>query len=209
MKEAQYILRSITPTSLIILDELCKGTAIEEGASIAWAICEKLLNTTAFIFAATHFFNLTKLGDLYFNVTKYLYSSIYYLKIFLQFSQLNTFFLNYFFFSQYFETINVQGSKSDNCHYRLTYTHRLKSGVAPTDDYGIVLAELSGLPKTVTEKARKYASEQIVSIYNMYIYIFYLSFINFNSYYAINTLLFIFYNILLLILTLLCKFVYF
>lgn len=97
MKEAQYILRSITPTSLIILDELCKGTAIEEGASIAWAICEKLLNTTAFIFAATHFFNLTKLEDLYFNVTKYLYSSIYYLKIFLQFSQLNTFFLNYFF----------------------------------------------------------------------------------------------------------------
>lgn len=79
MKEAQYILRSITPTSLIILDELCKGTAIEEGASIAWAICEKLLNTTAFIFAATHFFNLTKLGDLYFNVMKYLYSFIYYL----------------------------------------------------------------------------------------------------------------------------------
>lgn len=83
MKEAQYILRSITPTSLIILDELCKGTAIEEGASIAWAICEKLLNTTAFIFAATHFSNLTKLGDLYFNVTKYLYSSVYYLQIFI------------------------------------------------------------------------------------------------------------------------------
>lgn len=71
MKEAQYILRSVTATSLVIFDELCKGTAIEEGASIAWAICEKLLNTTAFIFAATHFTYLTKLEDLYCNVTKY------------------------------------------------------------------------------------------------------------------------------------------
>lgn len=73
MKEAQYILRSVTATSLIIFDELCKGTAIEEGASIAWATCEKLLNTTAFIFAATHFTYLTKLADLYCNVTKYVY----------------------------------------------------------------------------------------------------------------------------------------
>lgn len=55
----------------------------------------------------------------------------------------------------------------------------MKSGVAPTDDYGIVLAELSGLPKTVTEKARKYASERIVSIVCIciYIYFIYLSFI--------------------------------
>lgn len=53
----------------------------------------------------------------------------------------------------------------------------MKSGVAPTDDYGIVLAELSGLPKTVTEKARKYASERIVSIVYIYIYFIYLSFI--------------------------------
>ncbi|XP_043264908.1 mutS protein homolog 4-like [Colletes gigas] len=132
MKEAQYILRSITPTSLVVLDELCKGTAIEEGASIAWAICERLLNTNAFIFAATHFVFLTKLADLYYNVTNH-----------------------------YFETINALGTtETDNC-CRLTYTHRLKLGVAPTDDYGIVLAESSGLPKSVTEKARKYASEQL------------------------------------------------
>ncbi|KAF3421568.1 hypothetical protein E2986_05621 [Frieseomelitta varia] len=136
MKEAQYILRSVTATSLIILDELCKGTAIEEGASIAWATCEKLLNTTAFIFAATHFTYLTKLADLYCNVT-----------------------------NRYFETINgARGSEADNINHRLTYTHRLKSGVAHSDDYGIVLAELSGLPKSVTEKARKYASEQVKQV---------------------------------------------
>lgn len=71
MKEVQYILRSVTPTSLIVLDELCKGTSIEEGASIAWAVCESLLTKTAFTFAATHFSYLTKLADVYCNVTKY------------------------------------------------------------------------------------------------------------------------------------------
>lgn len=71
MKEAQYVLRSVTSTSLIVLDELCKGTAIDEGASIAWAICERLSNTTAFVFAATHFVGLTKLADVYCNVKKY------------------------------------------------------------------------------------------------------------------------------------------
>lgn len=30
------------------------------------------------------------------------------------------------------------------------------------DDYGIGLAELVGLPKSVTEKARKYAFERVV-----------------------------------------------
>ncbi|XP_017793105.1 PREDICTED: mutS protein homolog 4-like [Habropoda laboriosa] len=135
MKEAQYILRSVTSTSLIVLDELCKGTAIEEGSSIAWAICEKLLNTTAFIFAATHFSYLTKLTDLYSNVI-----------------------------NRHFETINVQEAEIDHSCNRLTYTHRLKLGVTPTEDYGIVLAELSGLPKSVVENARKYASEQVMVI---------------------------------------------
>ncbi|XP_071873300.1 mutS protein homolog 4 [Bombus fervidus] len=135
MKEAQYILRCVTSRSLIVLDELCKGTAIEEGASIAWAICEKLLNTTAFIFAATHFSYLTKLADLYYNVT-----------------------------NLHFETTNVRGQEIDNCSHRLTYTHRLKSGLAAySDDYGILLAELSGLPKAVTEKARRYGSERVVT----------------------------------------------
>ncbi|XP_031835707.2 mutS protein homolog 4 isoform X2 [Nomia melanderi] len=136
MKEAQYILRSITPTSLVILDELCKGTAVEEGVSIAWAICERLLDSTAFIFAATHFAHLTKLAHLYCNVTNH-----------------------------YFETTSVQETSSDSgSPPRFLYTHRLKSGMAShADDYGIVLAELSGLPKSLTENARKYASKRAIA----------------------------------------------
>nr|XP_012135702.1 PREDICTED: mutS protein homolog 4-like [Megachile rotundata] len=150
MKEAQYILRSVTPTSLVVLDELCKGTAIEEGTSIAWAICEQLLNTTAFVFAATHFSYLTKLPDLYRNATRYT----------LSYSNLMKLLSSGIFCSYHFEAIKVQDA-DEEIECRLTYTHRLKLGVTPSDDYGIVLAELTGLPKPITEKARKYASEKL------------------------------------------------
>lgn len=97
MREIQYILQTLTPRSLIIVDELCRlykflftfyilyllikvsyiilnycyrGTSNNEGTSMAWAICEKLLDTQAFTFFTTHFIYLTKLQDLYFNVTK-------------------------------------------------------------------------------------------------------------------------------------------
>lgn len=71
MKEAQYILQSVTPRSLVVLDELCRHTTVEEGSAIAWSICEKLLLTTAFTFAATHFLHLTALRNMYHNVTTY------------------------------------------------------------------------------------------------------------------------------------------
>ncbi|XP_076290493.1 mutS protein homolog 4 isoform X2 [Lasioglossum baleicum] len=140
MKEAQYILRSVTPTSLVVWDELCKGTAIEEGASIAWAICERLLNTTAFVFVATHFAYLTKLAELYCNVTNHCFETI--------------------------STREQEASTNGEDSSRYTYTHRLKPGVASTDDYGIVLAELSGLPKSVTKQARNYTLEQQMTTIN-------------------------------------------
>lgn len=46
---------------------------------------------------------------------------------------------------------------------RLMYTHKLNNGTAPTDHYGIALAEVSSLPECVTSKAREYASRQSVN----------------------------------------------
>ena len=63
-------------------------------------------------------------------------------------------------FSHYMETISLRGTETDDFQ-RLTYTHRVRHGVAPIDDYGIVLAQLSGLPDLVTEKARRYASDRL------------------------------------------------
>ncbi|XP_018342964.1 PREDICTED: mutS protein homolog 4-like [Trachymyrmex septentrionalis] len=75
MKEAQYILQSVTPKSLVILDELCRHTTVEEGSAIAWAICEKLSLRTAFTFAATHFLHLTALSNMYHNVTSHCFET--------------------------------------------------------------------------------------------------------------------------------------
>ncbi|XP_072757634.1 mutS protein homolog 4 [Anoplolepis gracilipes] len=75
MKEAQYILQSVTPRSLVVLDELCRHTTVEEGSAIAWSICEKLLLTAAFTFAATHFLHLTALRNMYHNVTTHCFET--------------------------------------------------------------------------------------------------------------------------------------
>ncbi|CAG2066589.1 unnamed protein product, partial [Timema podura] len=63
-----YIKQALTPTSLVIMDELCRGTSVEDGTALTWALCEELLHTTAFFFLATHFLFVTKLQDLYYNV---------------------------------------------------------------------------------------------------------------------------------------------
>jgi DNA mismatch repair ATPase MutS len=59
------------PTSLIILDELGRGTSVEEGSAICWAVCEELLRGNCFVFLATHFQLMVRLADLYPAVDNY------------------------------------------------------------------------------------------------------------------------------------------
>lgn len=70
MEEMQYISQNIGRNSLVIIDELGRSTSTEEGTAIAWAFCEHLLQFTAFTFFTTHFLFLTRLQDLYKNITK-------------------------------------------------------------------------------------------------------------------------------------------
>ena len=71
MREMSYILNNLSNNSLVIIDELGRGTSVEEGVGMCFAICEHLLQTNAFTLMATHFIELTKLENFYLNVSKY------------------------------------------------------------------------------------------------------------------------------------------
>ncbi len=69
MKEMSNIIRNATTNSLIILDEVGRGTSTFDGLSIAWSIVEYLSSRLpAKILFATHYHELTQLEDLLPNI---------------------------------------------------------------------------------------------------------------------------------------------
>lgn len=68
MKEVAYILHNANDKSLILIDELGRGTNTEEGIGICYAVCEHLLSLKAFTLFATHFLELCQIDVLYPNV---------------------------------------------------------------------------------------------------------------------------------------------
>ena len=118
MSEVAAILNHATPSSLVLLDEVGRGTATFDGLSIAWAVVEHLQkNTRARTLFATHYHELTELADLLPAV----------------------------------KNVHVSVKETPN---EIIFLRRVEPGSADKS-YGIEVARLAGLPRSVIERARE------------------------------------------------------
>ncbi len=66
MTESAAILNGATENSLVLMDEVGRGTSTFDGLALAWAIAKHLIETTrSFTLFATHYFELTQLPDVH------------------------------------------------------------------------------------------------------------------------------------------------
>uniref|UniRef100_K3WJQ0 DNA mismatch repair proteins mutS family domain-containing protein n=1 Tax=Globisporangium ultimum (strain ATCC 200006 / CBS 805.95 / DAOM BR144) TaxID=431595 RepID=K3WJQ0_GLOUD len=65
MTETAFILETCTSKSLVLVDELGRGTTNEEGLSIAWGVSEELIRRKPYTCFATHYHELNRLAKLY------------------------------------------------------------------------------------------------------------------------------------------------
>ena len=118
MTETARILNTATPRSLVILDEIGRGTSTYDGLSLAWSIVEHIHDhigcRTLF---ATHYHELTDLEDQLPGVRNY----------------------------------NVAVKEWDN---QVMFLHQIIPGAADKS-YGIHVAQLAGVPRSVNERARE------------------------------------------------------
>lgn len=118
MTEVATILNNATNKSLLVLDEIGRGTSTYDGLSIAWSVLEYLSNNlNAKTLFATHYHELTDLEGKVSGVKNY--------------------------------RVLVHESAGS-----ITFMHKIARGGA-SKSFGIEVADLAGLPKSVIERAKE------------------------------------------------------
>ena len=122
MTETATILHNATAQSLVLMDEIGRGTSTYDGLSLAWAcasyLSEQLKALTLF---ATHYFELTDLAALLPGVAN----------------------------------IHLDAVEHDE---HIVFMHQVQDGAA-SKSYGLQVAQLAGVPKTVIEMAKQKLAE--------------------------------------------------
>ncbi len=68
MIETKRCLESVTSRSLVLVDELGRGTSTAEGCALAWSVCEAMASSPAYTMVVTHYPLICKLSKHFQNI---------------------------------------------------------------------------------------------------------------------------------------------
>ncbi len=123
MIETANILNHADRSSLVILDEIGRGTSTLDGLSLAWAISEWLAAKQPRTLFATHYHEITELEQRLDGRVKNLH-------------------------------VAVREWTTEDGQQEIAFLHSIRAGRAD-QSYGIHVAQLAGVPRSVTQRARE------------------------------------------------------
>ncbi|MEQ1599287.1 MAG: DNA mismatch repair protein MutS [Methylotenera sp.] len=122
MTETANILHNATEKSLVLLDEIGRGTSTFDGLSLAWAVAKQLLEKNkSYTLFATHYFELTRIVDDFKHAA-----------------------------NVHLDAVEHDGKNGKG----IVFLHKVEEGAAHMS-YGIQVAQLAGIPKSVVAAAKR------------------------------------------------------
>ena len=131
MIETANILNQATNKSLVLMDEVGRGTATTDGLAIAHACVNRLVEIGCLTLFATHYFELTKLAQNSITNRENNHSSI--------------------------RNVHVAASEVDG---QLLLLHQIKDGAA-SSSFGLHVAKMAGIPTQVLNDAKRYLIDNL------------------------------------------------
>ena len=131
MIETANILNQATNKSLVLMDEVGRGTATTDGLAIAHACVNRLVEIGCLTLFATHYFELTKLAENNIENNDNRHASI--------------------------RNVHVAASEIDG---QLLLLHQIKDGAA-SSSFGLHVAKMAGIPTQVLDDAKRYLADNL------------------------------------------------